>query len=216
MKGLLKNNFYAVYSGAKTFSAFMALLGAFVSVVVSQQLLLFYMLLGIVGFSVNAIASIGKDHISKWGKYKLTSPVRRADIVKSSFLHQLIWLLVGMAFAGGVMGLSWFLHGHPFDRDIDVFMVFAVGIGISLFSGAIFLPLFYLGGEERSGAFLAISLLCAIGAVMGIVSLVNSLFGPKMSALQAVLGAAIVLGCSLAVFSISYPFTVAIFKRREY
>ena len=57
------------------------LLGAFVTVVVSQQLLLFYMLLGIIGFSINAIASMGKDYVSKWGKYKLTAPVKRADIV---------------------------------------------------------------------------------------------------------------------------------------
>lgn len=59
MKGLLKNNFYAVRSSAKTFSLFMLLLGAFVAVVVSQQLLLFYMMLGIVGFSINAITSMG-------------------------------------------------------------------------------------------------------------------------------------------------------------
>ena len=66
MKGLLKNNFYAVRSSAKTFSIFMLFLGAFVTVVVSQQLLLFYMLLGIIGFSLNAIASMGKDYASKW------------------------------------------------------------------------------------------------------------------------------------------------------
>ena len=35
MKGLLKNNFYAVRSSAKVFSAFMFLLGVFVIVVVS-------------------------------------------------------------------------------------------------------------------------------------------------------------------------------------
>ena len=50
MKGLLKNNFYAVRSSAKVFSAFMFLLGVFVIVVVSQQLLLFYMLLGMIAF----------------------------------------------------------------------------------------------------------------------------------------------------------------------
>ena len=99
MKGLLKNNFYAVRSSAKTFSIFMLLLGAFVTVVVSQQLLLFYMLLGIIGFSINAIASMGKDYVSKWGKYKLTAPVKRADIVKSYFINQLIWLIVGMIFS---------------------------------------------------------------------------------------------------------------------
>lgn len=90
MKGLLKNNFCAACSSAKTFSVFMLVLGVFAAVVVSQQLLLFYMLLSIIGFSVNAVASMGKDYVSKWGKYKLTSPVRRADIVKSYFYPSVI------------------------------------------------------------------------------------------------------------------------------
>ena len=63
MKGLLKNNFYAVRSSAKVFSAFMFLLGIFVIVVVSQQLLLFYMLLGMIGFSMNAVASIDRKSV---------------------------------------------------------------------------------------------------------------------------------------------------------
>lgn len=216
MKGLLKNNFYAVRSSAKTFSLFMLLLGAFVTVVVSQQLLLFYMMLGIVGFSINAITSMGKDYISKWGKYKLTAPVKRADIVKSYFVNQLIWLFVGMIFAGVGLGLSWLLHGCPFDRNIDTLMVFSSGISISLFAGAIFFPMFYLGGEERSGAFLVISLLCAIGIVMGITTLINIMFGPNMTSVQLILGTMIMLACSLAVFVLSYPVTVFIFKRKEY
>lgn len=216
MKGLLKNNFYAVRTSAKTLSIFMLLLGAFVTVVVSQQLLLFYMLLGIIGFSINAIASMGKDYVSKWGKYKLTSPVRRADIVKSYFINQLIWLLVGMIFAGVGMGLSWLLHGCPFDRNIDAFMMFSIGISISLFAGAIFFPLFYLGGEERNGAFLVISLLCAIGVVMGIITFINVMFGTDMTSLQIILGAMIILACSLMAFALSYPVTVAIFRRKEY
>ena len=217
MKGLLKNNFYAVRSSAKTFSIFMLLLGAFVTVVVSQQLLLFYMLLGIIGFSINAIASMGKDYVSKWGKLAYaTAPVKRADIVKSYFINQLIWLIVGMIFAGIGLGLSWLLHGCPFDRSIDAFMVFFTGISISLFAGAIFFPLFYLGGEERNGAFLVISVLCAIGIVMGITTFINITFGPKMTTVQILLGAMMMLVCSLTVFALSYPVTTAIFKRKEY
>lgn len=216
MKGLLRNNFYAARSGAGTFSAFMALLGAFVTMVVSQQLLLFYILLGIVGFPAIAAASIGKDYISKWGKYKLTTPVKRADIIKSYFIHQLLWLLVGLLFAGAGMGLSWLLHGCPFDRSLDAFLVFFVGMSISLFAGAIFFPLFYLGGEERSGAFLVISLLCGIGIVMGLVTYLNFLFGPEMSDLQILLGGGILLACSLMMFACSYPVTAAIFRRKEY
>lgn len=216
MKGLLKNNFYAVWSSAKIFAIFMLLLGAFVTLVVSQQLLLFYMLLGITGFSINAVAGMGKDYISKWGKYKLTSPVKRADIVKSYFINELIWLLVGVVFAGIGMGLSWLLHGCPFDRSIDALMMFAVGIGISLFTAAIFFPLFYLGAEERNGAFLVISLLCAVGIVMGIITMINLMFGAGMSNWQIILGTLLMLACALLAFAFSYPVTVTVFKRKEY
>lgn len=216
MKGLLKNNFYAVRSSAKTLAVFMLLLGAFVTVVVSQQLLFFYMLLGIISFSVNAAASMGKDYISKWGRYKLTLPVRRVDIVKSYFIEQLLWLLVGMIFAGAGMGLSWLFHGCPFDRGIDALMLFSAGSSISLFAGAIFFPLFYIGGEERNWAFLAISLLCAVGIVMGITTLINGMFGPGMTTVQTVLAAMLLLACSLMAFVLSYPVTTAIFERKEY
>ncbi len=189
MKGLLKNNFYAVCSGAKIFAVFLFLFGAFATIVVSPQLLLFYMLLGIIGFSMNANTGMGKDSVSRWARYKITAPVRRTDIIKSYFFSQLIWMFVGMFFAGTGMSLSWLLHGCPFDRSIDALLIFAVGISISLFAGAIYFPLFYLGGEERSFTFLIISLLCAIGIVMGLTTGINRMFGPHMTTLQILLEA---------------------------
>ena len=61
------------------------------------------------------------------------------------------------------------------DKDTDVFMLFVIGVGISLFMGAIFFPLFYVGGEERNEVFLVISLLCGIGFVMGLRSVYKEL-----------------------------------------
>ena len=136
MKGLLKNNFLTVYSNAKVFSIFMLILGLFVVAVISQPLLIGYVLLSMVGFSVNAITSIKKEFISKWGKYKLTLPVKRATIVKSYFISQLIWLLVGILYAGIVISLSWALHGCPYDNSIDVVSILALGISVSIFTGA--------------------------------------------------------------------------------
>ena len=166
MKGLLKNNFFAVYANVKVFSIFMFFLGVFVVAVISQPLLFGYALLGTVGFSANAITSIKKEYVSKWGKYKLTLPVKRADIIKSYFLSQLIWLLVGMLLGGISVSLSWLLHGCPFDNAIDAITLFAFGVSMNLFTGAFFFPLFYLGGEERSEAFLVISLLRAVGVAL--------------------------------------------------
>lgn len=51
MKGLLKNNYFAVRSNAKAFSVFMLLLGIFVVAVISPSLLMGYALLGMIGFS---------------------------------------------------------------------------------------------------------------------------------------------------------------------
>ena len=162
MKGLLKNNYFAVRSNAKAFSVFMLLLGIFVVAVISPSLLMGYALLGMIGFSLNAIAGLRKESSTKWSKYKLTAPVKRSDIVKSYFISQILWLIVGIAYAGIGVALSIMLHGVTLDRNVDIFMLFVIGIGISLFMGAIFFPLFYLGGEERNEVFLIISLLCGI------------------------------------------------------
>lgn len=208
MKGLLKNNYFAVRSNAKAFSVFMLLLGIFVVAVISPSLLMGYALLGMIGFSLNAIAGLRKESSTKWSKYKLTAPVKRSDIVKSYFISQILWLIVGIAYAGIGVALSIMLHGVTLDRNVDIFMLFVVGIGISLFMGAIFFPLFYLGGEERNEVFLIISLLCGIGIVMGLSTLINTLF-PKMTAPQLICGGIAILACSLLVYVLSYPLTVA-------
>ncbi len=214
MKGLLKNNFLAVCSNAKVFSALMLILGIFVAAVISPSLLIGYALLGIVGFSVIAVTSIKKEFVSKWGKYKLTLPIRRANIVKSYFISQLIWLIVGTTFAGAVISMSWHLHGCPFDNSIDTLSVFALGISVSLLTGAFFFPLFYLGGEERGEVSLVISLLCGIGITLGIISTLNRYLSPGFTTI--LLGTVILTVCSLLTFALSYPLTVCIYKKKEY
>lgn len=218
MKGLLRNNFYATLSNVKTFSVAMFLLGIFVVIMDNKipSLIIGYMLLGMIGFSLNSIASLRKESSTKWCKYKLTAPVKRSAIVQCYFLSLLLWLVVGMVFAGIGVALSIMLHGFPFDRNTDVFMLFVVGIGISLFMGAIFFPLFYFGGEERNEVFLVISLLCSIGIIMGLTTLINTLFPTHMSTVQIILAGVIILVSALFVFIMSCPLTVAIYHKKEY
>ncbi|MDO4174909.1 MAG: ABC-2 transporter permease [Eubacteriales bacterium] len=218
MKGLLKNNFYAARSNGAIFAVVMLLLGLFVIAMDNdiQTLLDGYMLLSMTGFSIQAITSLRKESAGKWNKYKLTVPVKRSDIVKSYFISQLVWLFVGILFAGAAVSLSILLHGYPFDRNTDILMLFIVGISISLFMGAVFFPLFYLGGEERNEAFLVISLLCGIGIVAVLATAVNMLFGPHMTTLQVIAGGAIILISALLAFLLSYPLTVGIFQKKEF
>ena len=214
MKGLLKNNLYATLSNAKVFSGFMILFGLFVVPVVSQSLQIGYVMTGIIGFSVNAIAITKNEFLSKWGKYELTLPVKRTDIVESLFLNQMIWLLVGTLFVGIEIGLSWLFHGCPFDFAIDVLTMFALGISMSLFMGAVFFPAFFVGGEERSEVLLILSLLCAFGTDFAIIGVVNILLEPGIATI--ICGALILLICSLLTFALSYLLTAKIFKKKEY
>ncbi len=218
MKGLLKNNFYATLSNVKAFSVVMLLLGVFIVAMDNKipSLIIGYMLLAIIGFSLNSIASLRKESATKWSKYKLTTPVKRSAIVRSYFLSLLLWLIVGMIFAGIGVALSIMLHGFPFDRNTDVFILFVVGIGISLFMGAIFFPLFYLGGEERNEVFLVISVLCGIGLVMGLTTLINTLFPAPMTTIQVILGGVIILASALLAFVLSCPLTAYVYHKREY
>ncbi len=218
MRGLLKNNFYIVISNIKVFSAVMVLLGIFVVLMDNAipSLIIGYMLLAMVGFSLNSIASVRREGAGKWSKYKLTTPVKRADIVKSLFFSQVLWLAVGAAFAGICAALSIALHGYPFDRDTDIFMLFVVGIGTSLFMGAIFFPLLFWGGEERNEVFLVISLLCGIGSIMGLTTLINRFFPGGMTTAQIVLGGMGILFCGILTFAVSCPLTIGVFRKKEY
>lgn len=218
MKGLLRNNFYAAISNAKVFAIIMLLSGLFVATVgkKSTSLLIGYILLSMIGCSFNSVASLRKESTGKWSKYKLTAPVKRSAIVQSYFLSLLFWLAVGMAFAGVGAALSILLHGFPFDRNTDIFLLFMAGVGISLFMGAIFFPLFFAGGEERNEVFLVISLLGGIGLVLGLTALINSLFPTPMTETQVISGGAIILVCALLAFAVSCPVTVYIYRRKEY
>lgn len=214
MKGLLKNNVYTVWANIKVFSVFILILGIFVIAVCDQPLQISYVMVGIVGFSVSAIVGVKNEFASRWGKYKLTLPVKRTDIVRSLFLNQIIWLLVGTLFTGMVTGLSWLLHGCPFDQPIDALTLAVLGVSISLFMGAMFFPLFYLGGAERSDVFVVITLLCAFGIDLVITTVINELLDPGITTI--LFGAFALMACSSLAFVLSYLLSVYIFGKKEY
>lgn len=207
MKGLLKNNFFAAWANAKVFSAFMLAWGILVVLVPYDTLQMWYILIGTVGFSINAASGIGNEYASKWGKYKLTLPVKRADIVKSLFLSQIIWLLVGLLFSGTGILVSFLLHGCPYDQFIVMLSMFALGICVSFVMDALFLPLLYWGGEEKSAVFLIITLLCSFSIASLLFNITDA--APLFGMLLSILGSAL-------LFALSYPLTVRIYGKKEY
>ena len=120
MKGLFRNNFFAVWINAKVFLIFMLLFAIVVTIIPAQTLQMYFIMMGIVGFSVIATTAIGNEFSLKWGKYKLTLPVKRTDIVRSLFLNQIFWIIVGTLFTGIASVLSYMIHGFSFDRFVGI------------------------------------------------------------------------------------------------
>lgn len=203
MKGLFRNNFFAVWINAKVFLIFMLLFAIVVTIIPVQTLQMYFIMIGIVGFSVIAATAIGNEFSLKWGKYKLTLPVKRTDIVRSLFLNQIFWIIVGTLFTGIASGLSYMIHGFSFDQFSGIFSLFILAVSISFFMGAIFIPMIYLTGEDKIVVFLIISLFCAVGISAMLFNI--PLFGNV-----------IIITCALLLFAVSYPLTVSVFKRKEF
>lgn len=218
MTGLLRNNFYAACSNAKAFAILLFLFGLFVVAVDNKPttLVLVYTLLSMIGFTDIVLESLYRKNAGKWKNYQLTLPVKRAEIVQSQYISELLWLLVGVLFSAVVVTLSILLHGFPFFRSIDVFILFILGISISLLWSAIFFLLFYWGGEEKADAFRIVSLLLSGIITACLITLINILLGTDAAVSLLLLGAFLLLAFSVLMFFISYPLTVFVFKHKEY
>ena len=203
MKGLFKNNFLAVWTNVKFFLLFMLAMGIVVIIIPDQTWQMYFIIIGIAGLAVNAATVIESEFSSKWGKYKLILPVKRIDIVRSLYLNQLLWIMAGVFFVGIVIALSYLLHGVLFEQFEGVSGVVVIGISISLTMSAIFIPVIYLAGEDKTIVFLIISLLCAIGIAAMLFNIPS-------------FGQFILISGSILLFILSFPLIVCIFKKKEY
>lgn len=216
MKGLLKNNYFATLDNAKAITALMVLLCALGIVMKNQILLISFTLFCMVGFSLISLVGSLKERGFKWDKYKLSMPVRRAEIVRSYFLSLLLWLVFGMLLAGSGIGLSLVIRGFLFDKPTDVFNLYVGGIGVSLFAGAIFFPLYCSsGGEERGEALLVISLLLGFGIIAAISSFINSRIPTPLTARGTIAVGIMILSAAVFAFVFSYVLTIRIYRRRD-
>ena len=178
-------------------------MGIVVTIIPNQTWQMYFIIIGIAGLAVNAATVIENEFSSKWGKYKLILLVKRIDIVKSLYINHLLWIMIGVFFVGIIIALSYLLHGVPFEQFEGISGVVVIGISISLTMGAIFIPMIYLAGEDKTIVFLIISLLCAVG-------IAAMLFNIPL------FGSFILIGCSILLFIVSFPLTVSIFKKKEY
>ncbi|MDD2971943.1 MAG: ABC-2 transporter permease [Lachnospiraceae bacterium] len=205
MKGLLINNFYSSIGNIKLFLTIVLAVAAIVLVTGNPTAQELFVYITITALSINAVVSSRKDAISNWNKFEITMPVRRTDIIKSKYLSYIFWLGVGTGLALAVTMVTMLVHGI----GNDIYSMFALGIGISLFVGALFFPIAYLVGTDKSETVLIISVLVAITLAVLILNVLNqfiSYFIVRMAAFITIY---------ILFFAFSYVITLRIYAKKE-
>lgn len=217
MWGLMKNNYYKMLSDFKLFLSFVFLVGIAVVVFDNENsgFLTGFLYLSVVGLPMSAAIGLRKNNTGKWNQYILTLPMKRKDIVKSTFLTWLSVLGIGLLVAMGVFSLSFLFHGFPFYRYLDLLLLFTSAVGIALFMSTVFFPLSYFDAKERTESIGIISLLLGIGIMTGIVILLNVLF-EKPSDLQLIFFCAGIQALAVFAYILSYFLTARIYLEKEF
>lgn len=219
MIGLLRNNFYGAIGSAVFFFVIFIAAGFTLLITGNPSILNILVALSATAFAFNAISGFRKEAASKWNKYELTMPVRRKDIIRSRYIGHVCWIIIGILLAAIFVGLAILLHGNHFfyHKIRDPLTLFCLSIGIALLFGALYYPLIYLMGADKSEVIIIISLLGAVGTVSGIIWLINagndfqSLTNPEYYFFIALFMCIVML-----LFLLSHLLTIFIFNRKEY
>lgn len=213
MKGLFLDNFYKTIGSMKIFAFLVFAAGAAVLITGNDTLLELFVYIAITALSVNGISSMRKDADVKWNKLELTFPVRRNDIVKIKYISYLFWVLTGLVIASIFTALAVVIHGNLFFVYglRDIISLFTLGTGIALLVGALFYPLAYLLGIDKSETLLIISVIGSVGLAVIFIWMVN-----QMGILNHYIRLGIFGLIYISLFYLSYQFTKIIYRRKEF
>lgn len=219
MTGLLRNNFYGVISNVKLFLVLDMALYVVLVISGNDSLMTILSIITAPSLSLLAISGLRKENSSKWGKYKLTMPVTRTEIIKSQFIMHLVWTGLGIVGTAVFMSLTVLIHGNLYFayglRDAAT-LVMCGGV-LSILVGATSYPLLYFLGTERTEAILIASVIASIAIVFGLTMGINSFLGTgNVTNFEYYMSVVIILVISSILYVISYFVTIAIFKTEEY
>lgn len=212
MKGLFLNGFYATVGNMRIFMAVVFLAAAVLLATGNPTAQELFVYITITALSIQGVVSARKDSVSQWNKYEITMPVRRKDIVKCKYISYLFWVGTGTVLAAAVTSITMVIHGASdmFPDISRLYSMFVLGIGISVLTGTVFYPLFYLCGSDKSETVLMISVIVAVGASVFILSLLNKWL-PAFSVRCGVFAAVYML-----LFAVSYFLSLSVYLRKEF
>lgn len=219
MTGLLKNDFYAVAELMGVGFILIIGLGAVLLISGDVTILIGFTVLSVPAVAIISISGFQREGASKWGKHKLTFPVRRADIVKSQYINHALWSLLGLAAVSAFVGGAVLIHGNIYFYYgfRDAITLILTGGVLAFLIGSISYPLYYALGADKATIVTAASVLGSIGIVFGLSSLMSALStGSYVTDSQYYGNLAVIVGATAAIYLSSFFIAVSIFKKREY
>lgn len=213
MKGLFLDNFYKTISSMKLFGLLVLIVAIILLAIGDYNTLPLFVYISITALSVNAVSSMRKDADAKWNKYELVLPVTRKDIIKCKYLSYLFWVLIGTVIAAIFISLAVLIHGNIYFAYgfRDVFTLFAFGIGIAVIVGALFYPMAYLFGVDKSETLLVISVIGSVGLAVLLTWLIN-----QVDALIYYPGLGVFVLAYILIYLASYLVTGSIYNKKEF
>lgn len=212
MRGLIRNNLYAMESNiilAFILSAFLAVSSLLIK---SSALIPYIIAIQVFLFVVNIGTSLRADEMSKWSKYEITLPVSRSNLVLAKYISVVILLLLGT-----LMGTITVVFSHISGYSMTLPTLlrgFEVGLTLSFFSIAVMYPLVLKLGIEKNELLLILSTFGAIGMQLLTAACLSKWTGGMN--MRHPLVEAVATFIAVITFFVSYFVSVKIHKSKEF
>ena len=218
MNGLMRSIFYETLDSIKISVLLLLIIGAVLLATGNESLLLAFSVAVPPVWSALMFSSLRKEDMSRWGKYKLTFPVKRREIVQSQYIAHVAGSLFGVLVSTVFMGGTVLIHGNRYFYYgfRDAVTLIAGGAMIALMMGAISYPLYYLWGSERAELILAVGILGSAGVILALTGLANYLSDGPVTDAEYYMNLIVDMVITSVMYGASYILSIRLFQKKEY
>lgn len=204
MIGLLRKDLYMAWAYSKTF---LLILVVFVAVGLTGEDNSFFILYPMIIGMMLPVSLISYDERFKWHLACDAMPVSRAKVVTSKYVLTLLTVLVVFA---SIMLAQWFRLSRLGALE-RLWALPGILLPMGLLGPAILMPVIFRLGVEKGRIFYFV--------LVGVVCAAAVVFGSGQNPVNPTAGIAlpgwILVLVSLAIFLLSWPLSIALYKKRE-
>lgn len=212
MRGLIRNNFYAMESNLKIAFVLAAFLAVSPILITDEAFLPMILAAQIFLFVLNTGTSLHADEIAKWNSFELTLPVKRSTIVGAKYCSFALLVCFGL-----IMGTATIVCAHFSNITLQTNSVlwgYEYGLVLSVITVSLMYPVLLKTGTEKNELILLLSALAAIGILLLTAFCLSGITG-GMNLRHPLVGA--VSTClALLLFVVSFFVSVSIHQRKEF